>query len=244
VSVSHRQRLDRELVERKLAPTRSQAQWLIRAGLVALNGRVESKPGRRVASTDSITLLGQLRYVSRGGIKLEYALEVLALDPSGLIVADVGASTGGFTDCLLQHGAARVYAIDVGHGQLAEKLRHDPQVVNMESTNARHLKSLPEPIDLATIDLSFISLRLVVPQVRRWLKPDGDIVALIKPQFEAGPRRVGKGGVIREPAVHQAVLEELLSWGIGQGLMTVNTTPSPIPGGDGNREFFVHWRPG
>jgi len=162
----------------------------------------------------------------------------LGLDPSDLVVADVGASTGGFTDCLLQWGAARVYAIDVGHGQLAEKLRCDTQVINMESTNARYLESLPEPIDLATIDLSFISLPLMVPQVRCWLRPGGDIVALIKPQFEAGPERVGRDGVVRD----QAVLQELLAWAADQGLTTVNLTPSPILGGDGNREFLVHWR--
>lgn len=241
---SIRRRLDQELVARKLARTRSQAQWLIRAGRVALNGHVETRPGRRVSPAASIELLEPLHYVSRGGLKLEHALDTFQINPSGLIAVDVGASTGGFTDCLLQRGAARVYAIDVGHGQLAEKLRGDPRVINMESTDARHLESLPEPIDLAVIDVSFISLRLVVPNIRRWLRPTGDIVALIKPQFEAGPERVGRGGVIRDPEVHRAVLRELLAWAADQGLTTLNLTPSPILGSDGNREFLVHWRMG
>ena len=241
---SIRRRLDQEMVARKLARSRSQAQWLIRAGRVALNGHVETRPGRRVSPAASIKLLEPLPYVSRGGLKLEHALDIFQITPLGLIAADVGASTGGFTDCLLQRGAARVYAIDVGHGQLAEKLRNDPRVINMESTDVRHLESLPEPIDLAVIDVSFISLRLVVPNVCRWLRPTGDIVALIKPQFEAGPERVGKGGLVRDPAVHRAVLRELLVWAVDQGLITLNLIPSPILGNDGNREFLIHWRMG
>ncbi|RLC56795.1 MAG: TlyA family rRNA (cytidine-2'-O)-methyltransferase, partial [Chloroflexota bacterium] len=210
-----KRRLDVLLVERGLAESRTQAQRLIRAGLVRVAGQVADKPGTQVATNAAITLQARPRFVSRGGEKLEAALVRFGLDVRGWVAADVGASTGGFTDCLLQHGARRVYAIDVGYGQLDWRLRNDPRVVVMERTNARYLESLPEPVDLVTVDVSFISLGLILPMAVRWLKPGGQVVALIKPQFEAGRREVGKGGVVRDPQVHRRVLERVLDIAAG-----------------------------
>ncbi|RME48854.1 MAG: TlyA family RNA methyltransferase [Chloroflexi bacterium] len=234
-----KERLDVLLVERGLAETRSRAQQLIRAGDVLVDDRVLDKPGMRVPVHANIRVRERLPYVGRGGLKLEAALDAFEIDVSGAVAADVGASTGGFTDCLLQRGAARVYAIDVGYGQLAWKLRQDERVVVMERTNVRYLDRLPEPIDLATIDVSFISLRLVLPKVAGWLKPAGQIVALIKPQFEAGPEDVGKGGIVRDPEVHRRVLHEVLAFAEGQGLRVQGLIPSPIAGAEGNVEFLA-----
>jgi 23S rRNA (cytidine1920-2'-O)/16S rRNA (cytidine1409-2'-O)-methyltransferase len=236
-----KKRLDLLLVERGLAESRAQAQRSIRAGLVRVAGRVADKPGTRVVANAEITLQARPRFVSRGGEKLEAALVRFELDVAGVVAADVGASTGGFTDCLLQHGARRVYAIDVGYGQLDWRLRNDPRVVTIERTNARHLKSLPEPVDLVTADVSFISLGLILPAAVGWLRPDGQVVALIKPQFEAGRREVGKGGVVRDPEVHRRVLERVLGIAAGLGLGLRDLMPSPLRGPAGNVEFLAWW---
>jgi 23S rRNA (cytidine1920-2'-O)/16S rRNA (cytidine1409-2'-O)-methyltransferase len=227
-------------VERGLVESRERAQSLILAGKVKVDGEVAHKPGQRVPSEVEVTLEEALPYVSRGGLKLEEALGRFRLDVSGLICADVGASTGGFTDCLLKHGAAKVYAIDVGYGQLAWKLRQDPRVVVLERTNIRYLESLPEPIDLATIDFSFISLGLVLPPVINLLKPQGQIIALVKPQFEAGREQVGKGGVVKEPEVHRQVLYRVTKMAQDLGLQLLGLIPSPLLGPAGNVEFFIH----
>ena len=243
-------RLDVLLVERGLAESRAQAQRLIRAGLVRVEGQVADKPGTRVATNVEITLQARPRFVSRGGEKLEAALVRFGLDVTGAVAADVGASTGGFTDCLLQHGARRVYAIDVGYGQLDWRLRNDPRVVVMERTNARYLECLPEPVDVVTADVSFISLGLILPMVVRWFTPPsppptgggrGGVVALIKPQFEAGRREVGKGGVVRDPEVHRRVLERVLGIAAGLDLGLCGLMPSPLRGPAGNVEFLAWW---
>ncbi len=236
-----KKRLDTLLVERGLAESREKAQALILAGKVLVEGEVVSKPGTFIRPEARIEVKGSLPYVSRGGLKLEFALKAFKVDPAGKVAIDVGASTGGFTDCLLQHGAARVYAVDVGYGQLAWKLRQDPRVVVLERTNIRYLESLPEPVDLATIDVSFISLRLVLPPVIRLMKPRAEILALIKPQFEAGREKVGRGGVVRDPQVHKEVLESLVDYAHSLGLSTLGLVPSPLLGPAGNVEFFAYW---
>jgi 23S rRNA (cytidine1920-2'-O)/16S rRNA (cytidine1409-2'-O)-methyltransferase len=241
---SRKERLDLLMVEMGLVESRQQAQRLIMAGQVLVNDQVMDKPGTRVAVGAQVQLTAALPYVSRGGLKLAAALDAFDLDVSGWVTADAGASTGGFTDCLLQRGAARVYAIDVGYGQLAWKLQQDERVVVMDRTNARYLEHLPEEVDLATIDTSFISLRLMLPAARRWLRPGGHIVSLVKPQFEAGREQVGKGGVVRDTAVHRAVLLELLAWGEAEGFGPQSLIRSPITGPAGNVEFLAHWRPG
>ncbi|MGB5932874.1 MAG: TlyA family RNA methyltransferase [Anaerolineae bacterium] len=235
-----KRRLDTLLVERGLVESRERAQGLILAGKVKVDGQVAHKPGKRVPAEVEIALEEALPYVSRGGLKLEEALNRFQLDLSGLICTDVGASTGGFTDCLLQHGAAKVYAIDVGYGQLAWELRQDPRVVVLERTNIRYLESLPEPIDLATIDVSFISLELVLPPVLNFLKPEGQIIALIKPQFEAGREQVGKGGVVKDPEVHRQVLHKVAKVAQDLGLRILGLVPSPLLGPAGNVEFLIH----
>jgi len=227
------------LVERGLAESRNRAQQLIRAGQVLVRDRVHDKPGMGVSVDAEIRVRERLPYVSRGGLKLAAALDAFAIDVSGFVTADVGASTGGFTDCLLQRGAAKVYAIDVGYGQLAWSLRQDERVVVMERTNVRYLDDLPAPVDLATIDVSFISLRLVLPRVAGWLKPAGHIIPLIKPQFEAGREDVGKGGIVRDPDVHRRVLHKILTFAEGQGLRLRGLIPSPITGAEGNVEFLA-----
>ena len=248
-----KKRLDVLLVERGLAESRTQAQRLIRAGLVRVRGQVADKPGPQVATNVEITLQARPRFVSRGGEKLEAALARFGLDVTGAVAADVGASTGGFTDCLLQHGACRVYAIDVGYGQLAWRLRNDPRVVVMERTNARYLESLPEPVGLVTADVAFISLGLILPAAVRWFTPPqppptgggkGEVVALIKPQFEAGRREVGKGGVVRDPKVHRRVLERVVSIAAELGLGLCGLMPSPLRGPAGNVEFLGWWKMG
>ncbi len=239
-----KERLDLLLVARGLTESRSLAQRLIRAGEVLVEGQLFDKPGMRVDVNAEIVLRARPRYVSRGGEKLAAALARFPVQVAGRVAADVGASTGGFTDCLLQHGAARVYAIDVGYGQLAWSLRQDPRVVVMERTNARYLESLPEPVHLIVSDVSFISLRLIYATAVHWLKPRGDVVSLIKPQFEAGRRDVGKGGVVRDPAVHRRVLHEVVEAMAALGLGLRGLMRSPLRGPAGNVEFLGWWRRG
>ncbi|MCD6344873.1 MAG: TlyA family RNA methyltransferase, partial [Anaerolineae bacterium] len=228
-----KQRLDLLLVARGLVESCSLAQRFICAGEVRVNGELVDKPGTDVPVDVEITLQTRPRFVGRGGEKLAAALERFPVEVTGKVTADIGASTGGFTDCLLQHGAAKVYAIDVGYGQLAWKLRQDVRVVVMERTNARHLAALPEPVSLLVSDVSFISLRIIYAAAVHWLQPGGDVVSLIKPQFEAGRRQVGKGGVVRDPAVHRQVLEgvtESLAE-LGLGLRGLMVSPLQVPAG-------------
>jgi len=239
-----KERIDVLIAQRGLTESRNKAQRLIRAGEVRVDGQLVDKPSTQVPEDADITLKSKPPFVSRGGKKLAAALERFNLDVTGAVAADVGASTGGFTDCLLQNGAQHVYAIDAGYGQLHWKLRNDPRVVVMERTNARYLEELPEPIDLATIDVSFISLDLILPNVVTWLKSDGEAVALIKPQFEAGPQNVEKGGVVGDPAVHRQVLEDVLASAADLGLGLCGLIPSPVRGPAGNVEFLAWWRPG
>jgi 23S rRNA (cytidine1920-2'-O)/16S rRNA (cytidine1409-2'-O)-methyltransferase len=239
-----KERLDQLLVQRGLVDSRQRAQQLILAGQVAVGERVVDKPGTRIALAAPVAVLSRPPYVSRGGLKLAAGLDSFGLDVRGQIAADVGASTGGFTDCLLQHGATRVYAIDVGYGQLAWELRQDSRVVVMDRTNARYVEHLPEPLDLVTADVSFISLRLILPAAMGWLRADGQIVALIKPQFEAGRAHVGKHGVVRDPAVHRTVLEGIAGWAQGEGLGLHGLIRSPIVGPAGNAEFLAWWARG
>lgn len=239
-----KERLDRLLVARGLAATRSRAQALIMAGEVFVAGERADKAGMAVPVDAEIAVIMPLPYVSRGGFKLAGALEAFGIDVTGRLCADVGACTGGFTDVLLQNGAARVYAIDVGYGQLDWKLRQDARVVVLERTNARHLETLPELVSFVAIDVSFISLRLILPAVQGWLAPQSDIVALIKPQFEAGREQVGKGGIVRDAAIHRQVLEELLDWFAENGFAPAGLMRSPIEGSEGNVEFLVWLRPG
>lgn len=239
-------RLDQALVERGLCESRGQAQRAIMAGRVTINRQPARKPSDRVRDEDHIALIEAEKYVSRGGFKLEHALRFFQLDVSGQTALDLGASTGGFTDCLLQHGAAKVYAVDVGHGQLAWKLRQDPRVAVMEKTNARELRpaSFPQPFtqaDLAVIDCSFISLTRILPVAVALLRPSGRIAALIKPQFEAGKAEADKGkGVISDPAIHQRVLREVEEFvGRQPHMLWRGSTESPLLGPAGNKEFFA-----
>ena len=237
-------RLDQLLVERGLAESRERGQRLIMAGEVLVDEQVADKPGTFVAPDAIVRVKEQLPYVSRGGLKLTAALDRFSIPIQNAICADVGASTGGFTDCLLQRGAARVYAIDVGYGQLDWKIRSDPRVVVMDRTNARYLDSLPNPISVATIDTSFISLRLILPAVLKWLQVEAHVVALIKPQFEAGRDRVGKGGVVRDAAVHAEVLRSIWQSSIEIGFSPIDLIRSPIEGPAGNIEFLIWLQPG
>ncbi len=232
-------RLDVLLTKNGLSDTRSKAQALIMAGKVQVDGQVVTKVGTQIPVDANIVIKGDLPYVSRGGLKLEAALEKFKIDPKGAICADVGASTGGFTDVLLQQGAQRVYAIDVGYGQLAWKLRQDDRVVVMERTNVRYLGNLSEPIDLVTIDASFISLRLILPVVVKWLVAPALVIALVKPQFEAGKAQVSKGGVVRDSAVHREVLVKAANYAELSGLDVLGLMPSPITGPAGNHEFLL-----
>jgi 23S rRNA (cytidine1920-2'-O)/16S rRNA (cytidine1409-2'-O)-methyltransferase len=233
-------RLDQHLVDAGLATTRSQAKALIMAGDVLVNGQRETRAGHPVSERDEVSLRQKPRFVSRGGEKLDHAIEVFGIDVAGMVAADLGASTGGFTDCLLQRGAARVYAVDVGHGQLDLRVRDDQRVVVLEKTNARYLESLPEPVDLVVIDVSFISLELIFPVAARLLRPGGACVPLIKPQFEAGREEIGKGGVVRDNAVHRRVLERTLGFAIANGLGAIGLVVSPLQGPAGNIEFLAH----
>jgi 23S rRNA (cytidine1920-2'-O)/16S rRNA (cytidine1409-2'-O)-methyltransferase len=237
-----KKRVDLLLVERGLADSRAQAQRLVMAGQVRVDGQVVPKPSSTVPANSKLEVELGPRYVSRGGEKLEAALQAFDLSVSGQVCGDVGASTGGFTDCLLQAGAARVYAIDVGHGILHWKLRQDPRVVVMERTNAREVERLPEPVGLVTIDASFISLKVLLPVVRGWFPQEGgEAVLLVKPQFEAGRTAVARGaGVIRNPEVHRQVLLDVLGFGVGQGFSLAGLIRSPLLGPKGNVEFLAH----
>ncbi len=209
------------------------------AGEVTINGQVIDKPGTRIAIDADLAVRAMPRFVSRGGDKLEAAITAFAIPVEGKICADVGASTGGFTDCLLQHGAAKVYAIDVGYGQIDYRLRRDARVVVIERTNARYVEALPDRIELVTIDASFISLRLLLPVIEKWLAEQSMIVALIKPQFEAGREDVGKGGVVKLPEVHRRVLQEVLTVAQADGFTVAGLIRSPLKGPAGNIEFLV-----
>jgi len=242
-----RLRLDQLLVERGLALNRTQAQALVLAGRVFSAERRLDKPGAQVAPDLEVAVRAPaVPYVSRGGIKLAHALDHFAIDPSGLIALDLGASTGGFTDVLLQRGAARVYAVDVGHGQLDWRLRNDSRVIVLERTNARELtrEHLPEPVDLVVCDVSFISLELALPPALGLTKSDARLLALIKPQFEVGKGRVGKGGVVRDPALHETVCADIAAWLEEQGWRVSGIVESPITGPKGNREFLIAARRG
>ncbi len=240
-------RLDISLVDRSLTTSRQRAQALIMAGKVLVNQVPVTKPGTRICIDDHVSLKGtDIPYVSRGGIKMAHALAVFAIDPKKRICMDVGASTGGFTDCLLQAGAAKVIAVDVGYGQLAWKLRQNPRVIVLERTNIRHLavEKIPYPIELAVIDVSFISLRIVLPAVRRFLSGDAHIMALIKPQFEVGKGLVGKGGIVRDPRLHTEVVQSLKQFCDTSGIQVLGLSPSPIKGPKGNKEFLIHLKSG
>ncbi len=237
-------RLDLLLVELRLAESRSLAQRLILAGRVRVEGEILIQPGKMLPPDARVELTEPPPFVSRGGEKLAAALDAFGISPRGRVCADAGASTGGFTDCLLQRGAAKVYAVDVGKGILDWKLRNDPRVVVMEEQNARYVKALPEPIDLLTADLSFISLKILFPVFRFWLKPDGEAVVLVKPQFEAGRKAVGKGGVVRDPAVHRAVLVDVLRAAGMAGFSAAGLIASPLKGPAGNVEFLAYLRVG
>jgi 23S rRNA (cytidine1920-2'-O)/16S rRNA (cytidine1409-2'-O)-methyltransferase len=260
-----KQRLDTLLVERGLVASRERARALILAGQVLVGGRPGGKAGEMVTDDADVSLVvPDHPYVGRGGLKLAHAIATFQIPVTGRTGLDIGASTGGFTDVLLQNGAAHVVALDVGHGQLDWKIRSDARVTVMERVNARTLTpdmfrdsvnegsgategsgaGVPRLFDIVTIDVSFISLRLILPVVPPLLAPDADVIALVKPQFEAGRQEVGKGGIVRDPAVHQRVLAEVSAEAAGLGLQTINTTPSPIEGMEGNREFLIHLRVG
>lgn len=238
------QRLDQLLAECGQAESREKAQRLILAGMVRVNGRMADKPGRRIPPDAEVTVKAGARFVGRGGKKLEQAFQAFSLEAQGLTCLDVGASTGGFTDCLLQHGAARVYAIDVGTGQLHWKLRNDARVVIMDKVNARYLapQDLPEPIDLATVDVSFISLTKILPAVKNILYSGARIITLIKPQFEAERQEVCRGGVVRDPGARQRVIERIRIFGENDlGLKWLDICESPLKGPAGNVEYLAYW---
>ena len=238
-----KKRLDVLLTERGLAESRQKAQAIIMAGQVFWQGKRMDKAGASVPEDAELEVRGGLKYVSRGGLKLEKAMETFDLpDLTGAVAIDAGASTGGFTDCMLQNGAAKVYAVDVGYGQLAWSLRSDPRVVCMERTNVRYLtgEDIPEPLDFGSVDMSFISLRLILPALRTLMKPEGELVCLIKPQFEAGKEKVGKKGVVRDRAVHREVLEQFLRHADECGFYVKDLTFSPIRGPEGNIEYLGH----
>lgn len=240
-----KERLDVLLFENGYADSRSKAQALIMAGLVFVDGQKVDKPGTSIERGKPIEVKGAAcPYVSRGGLKLEKALRFFGVEPLGYVCSDSGASTGGFTDCLLQQGARKVFAIDVGYGQLAWKIRNDPRVVCMERTNIRNVtpETLGEPLDLSVVDVSFISLRLVLPVIYNLLKPEGQVLCLIKPQFEAGKEKVGKKGVVRAPEVHLEVLQQFLDTAHDVGFAVQNLTFSPVKGPEGNIEFLGHLR--
>ncbi len=240
-----KQRLDVRLHALGLSDSREQGRRLIMAGEVTVDGETVDRPSAAVSETAKIEVKRRPRFVSRGGDKLDAALTAFGLEVGGWVCADLGASTGGFTDVLLQRGAARVYALDVGHGILDYRLRIDPRVVVMEKTNARYQASLAEPVRLVTVDASFISLKLLLPVARGWLaEGKGELVALIKPQFEAGRKLVGKGGIVKDPAVHRQVLEDVLDWATANALPAAGLIRSPIKGAEGNVEFLVWLRPG
>jgi len=237
-----KERIDVLLVERGLVESRSLAQRLVMAGQVRANGQLIPKPSMQVAKDVELAVEHGPQFVSRGGEKLDEAFDVFSLDVSGQVCVDVGASTGGFTDCLLQHGAAKVYAIDVGKGILHWKIRQDPRVVVMEATNARHVEELPESVSFVTVDAYFISLKILLPVIKNWFGDGGGrVLALVKPQFEAGREQASKGkGVIKDPKVHRAVLKEILGFAEAQGLSVLGLERSPLKGPKGNVEFLAY----
>ena len=238
-------RLDQLVFEQGYTESRERAKTTIMSGLVFVNGQRADKPGMSVAPDVKLEVRGDaLPFVSRGGYKLDKALKVFPVDAAGKICLDCGASTGGFTDVLLQHGAKKVYAVDVGYGQLAWKLRTDERVVNLERTNLRYVteEQIPEPIELAVMDVSFISIKLVIPAVRRLLTANADFICLIKPQFEAGREEVGKKGVVRDSAVHEQVIRSILDFAPGEGFSVMGLDYSPIKGPEGNIEYICHLR--
>ena len=241
--MKNKKRLDVLLVEQGYAETRSKAQAIIMSGQVYVNDQKADKPGTAYEEGVALEVRGaSCPYVSRGGLKLEKALRDFGVDPTGYVCSDSGASTGGFTDCLLQQGARKVFAIDVGYGQLDWKIRSDPRVVVMERTNVRYVtpEQLGEPLDLSVIDVSFISLRIVLPVVKTFLKPTGQVLCLIKPQFEAGKDKVGKKGVVRDPQTHKEVLDDFLSLATETEFQILGLTFSPVKGPEGNIEFLAH----
>ena len=241
--MKHKERLDMLLVQRGLCESRSKAQAVIMSGQVFVDGQKCDKAGTSVDEEAQIEVRGNhCPFVSRGGLKLEKALRDFGVDPTGFVCSDSGASTGGFTDCLLQKGAKKVFAIDVGYGQLAWSIRTDPRVVCMERTNIRYVtpEDLGEPLDLSVVDVSFISLKIVLPAIRNLLKPTGQVLCLIKPQFEAGKDKVGKKGVVRDPAIHEEVLENFVALAGELGMTLRNLTFSPVKGPEGNIEFLGH----
>jgi 23S rRNA (cytidine1920-2'-O)/16S rRNA (cytidine1409-2'-O)-methyltransferase len=237
-------RLDEAVATRGLAPTRSKARAMIMAGDVLVNGEVVLQAGAVVRDADDISLKTKPRFVSRGGDKLDHALETFGIEIADGVYADLGASTGGFTDCLLKRGATRVYAVDVGYGQLDQRMRDDPRVVSMERVNARYLEDLPEPVAGVVIDVSFISLSLILPVAARLLAPGGWCVPLIKPQFEAGRKDVGKGGVVRDPLIRRRVIREVAGYAATSGFGMLGVVASPILGPAGNAEFLAYLRLG
>lgn len=237
-------RLDALLVERGLAESRRSAEAMIMAGTVLIGADRGRKPGQTVDGAVELSIKPSPRFVSRGGLKLEAALNAFAINPKGAVALDIGASTGGFTDCLLQNGASRVYAVDVGRGQLHNRLLCDERVVSMERTNARGNYLLPEPVSIVVIDASFISLQLLIPPALDHLAEDGDLVCLIKPQFEAERNQVEPGGIVRAPEAILQVIERIVGWLPGVGLGAVGLVESPIHGAKGNREFLIHLKPG
>lgn len=240
-------RLDQLVFDLGLAESRERAKTTVMSGLVFVNGQRADKPGMQVSPDVNVEVKGTaLPYVSRGGLKLEKALKVFPIDVNGKVCIDCGASTGGFTDVLLKNGAAKVYSVDVGYGQLAWSLRNDERVVNMERTNIRYISSeqIPEPLDICVMDLSFISVKLVLPAVCALLKDDAQLVCLIKPQFEAGREEVGKKGVVRDRAVHLSVIESVLSFAPTVGMTVMGLDFSPIKGPEGNREYLCYMKKG
>jgi 23S rRNA (cytidine1920-2'-O)/16S rRNA (cytidine1409-2'-O)-methyltransferase len=238
-----KERLDKLLVEKGMAQTRERARALIMAGKVAVEGKRVDKPGAQIDAEAQLQLQAEdFPYVSRGGKKLEWALKAFGIDPKGMVVMDVGASTGGFTDCVLQKGARKVYAVDVGYGQLAWKLRKDPSVVNLERRNIRYLqrKEVEEEVDLILIDTSFISVEKFLSRLLEFLQKGGSILSLIKPQFEVGKGEVGKGGVVREAALHQEVIERISKFSRSLGMKVLGVIESPLLGPKGNKEFFIY----
>jgi len=234
-----RQRIDTLLVKKGLADSREKARLMVMEGAVIVGNRTIVKPSTLVADNVEVCLLQSPPFVGRGGLKLERALDYFNVDVTSSVVVDIGASTGGFTDCVLKRGAERVYAIDVGYGQLDYRLRQDPRVVVMERVNARYPVSLPEMADLAIVDVSFISVEKIIPSVAELVKNSGKLIILVKPQFEAGRHQVGKGGIIRDPRVHAEVLGRFINWSIEQGFRLKGLIASPILGAEGNREFLT-----
>ncbi len=240
-----KERLDHLLVDQGLVSSREKAKVLVVAGKVLVDDQKVDKPGATVSTEARLRVIDPLPYVSRGGLKLEGALDALGVNPAGMVVMDVGASTGGFTDCVLKRGARKVYAVDVGYGQLAWELRRDPRVINLERTNIRYLERRAveeEGVDLVLIDTSFISIEKFLPHLLEFLKDGGEVIGLIKPQFEVGKGEVGKGGVVRDPGLHQKVIDRISAFSSGLGMRVLAVIESCLLGPKGNKEFFIHLR--